>query len=93
MGKPDRFAAVRENVPPKVDFIKAFRWESFQGNLQTVRVIMWEISSGGEPGRFLLVAGRRLNEPVALAGPLVMNTEQEVRQACADYRADGVREV
>lgn len=37
--------------------------------------------------RFLLIAGKRLDEPVARGGPFVMNTRQEVLQAFEDYRA------
>ena len=37
--------------------------------------------------RFLLVAGRPLNEPVARGGPFVMNTKAEIRQAYEDYEA------
>lgn len=36
--------------------------------------------------RMLLVAGRRLNEPIARGGPFVMNTKQEVVQAFRDFQ-------
>jgi redox-sensitive bicupin YhaK (pirin superfamily) len=38
-------------------------------------------------GRFLLVAGTPLREPVARRGPFVMTTEAELDQAFADYRS------
>ena len=37
--------------------------------------------------RFLLVAGKPLNEPVARGGPFVMNTRKEIQQAFADYES------
>jgi redox-sensitive bicupin YhaK (pirin superfamily) len=41
----------------------------------------------GEQGiRFLLVSGRPIEEPVAWYGPIVMNTEQELRQAYAELQ-------
>ena len=41
----------------------------------------------GEAGiRFLLVSGRPLEEPVAWYGPIVMNTEDELRQAYAELQ-------
>jgi redox-sensitive bicupin YhaK (pirin superfamily) len=40
-----------------------------------------------EEARVLLIAGRPLGEPIAQYGPFVMNTEQEIYQAVADYRA------
>jgi redox-sensitive bicupin YhaK (pirin superfamily) len=42
----------------------------------------------GEHGiRFLLVSGNPIEEPVAWYGPIVMNTEAELRQAMAEMRA------
>ncbi|TNF88271.1 MAG: pirin family protein [Gammaproteobacteria bacterium] len=43
--------------------------------------------SGNTPARFLLVAGNPLQEPIARSGPFVMNTEDELRQAFADYQS------
>ncbi len=36
--------------------------------------------------RFLLISGRPLGEPVAWRGPIVMNTEEELEIAFAEYR-------
>jgi quercetin 2,3-dioxygenase len=44
------------------------------------------VQAGEQPGRFLLVAGKPLNETIARAGPFVMNTEAELRQAFSDYQ-------
>ena len=44
------------------------------------------IAGAGASNRFLLVAGKQLNEPVARAGPFVMNTRQEVMDAFQDFR-------
>jgi hypothetical protein len=41
----------------------------------------------GDPGiRFLLVSGKPLEEPVAWHGPVVMNTQEELRQAFREIR-------
>jgi len=45
------------------------------------------VEAGEEGIRFLLVSGRPLREPVAWYGPIVMNTQEELRQAFAEYRA------
>ena len=39
-----------------------------------------------EPSRVLLIAGQPLRESIAQYGPFVMNSEQEIYQALADYR-------
>lgn len=44
------------------------------------------VEAGPEGLRFLLVSGQPLKEPVAWSGPIVMNTEAELRQAFQDYR-------
>jgi hypothetical protein len=42
----------------------------------------------GEQGiRFLLVSGTPIREPVAWRGPIVMNTNEELRQAFEEFRA------
>ncbi len=41
----------------------------------------------GHPARFLLVSGRPLKEPIAWRGPIVMNTEDELRKAFKEFRA------
>jgi redox-sensitive bicupin YhaK (pirin superfamily) len=43
--------------------------------------------TGQSNSRFLLIAGRPLNEPIAQAGPFVMNTREEVEQAIRDYQS------
>jgi hypothetical protein len=45
------------------------------------------VVQAGEQGiRFLLVSGKPLEEPVAWYGPIVMNTQAELRQAVAELR-------
>ncbi len=46
-----------------------------------------ELNGEGEGGRVLFLAGRPFNEPIARAGPFVMNTEAELQQAFDDYRS------
>lgn len=60
--------------------------------------VLWLGPVGGAPGselklraeqplRAVLFAGQPLHEPVVAHGPFVMNTEEQIRQAFADYRA------
>ena len=43
-----------------------------------------ELQAGDEGIRFLLCSGKPLQEPVAWYGPIVMNTQQELKQAFED---------
>ena len=45
------------------------------------------VQAGDEGIRFLLVSGTPLEEPVAWYGPIVMNTDEQIRQAYAELRA------
>ncbi len=44
------------------------------------------VSTQAEPVRFLLISGKPIGEPVAWAGPIVMNTQAELRVAFEEYR-------
>jgi len=44
------------------------------------------ITAEKEPVRFLLVSGKPIGEPVAWYGPIVMNTDEEIRIAFEEYR-------
>ena len=46
-----------------------------------------KVRTAAAPARFLLIAGRPLGEPVAWQGPIVMNTQEELRTAFREYRA------
>ncbi|MBK8099614.1 MAG: pirin family protein [Planctomycetes bacterium] len=46
------------------------------------------ITTGGEPGRVLVLAGKPFGEPIAHHGPFVMNSPAELRQAIDDFQND-----
>lgn len=45
------------------------------------------VTAGPSGARFLVIAGQRLNEPVARYGPFVMNTKEEIMQAISDFQS------
>jgi redox-sensitive bicupin YhaK (pirin superfamily) len=44
-----------------------------------------KVAAGDGGVRFLLVSGRPVGEPVAWYGPIVMNTQEELRIAFEEY--------
>jgi len=44
-----------------------------------------KIAAGDRPLRFLFLSGKPLHEPVAWYGPIVMNTQEELRVAFEEY--------
>jgi len=46
-----------------------------------------EISAGNDSVRFIMVAGRPINEPIVQYGPFVMNTKEEIDKALTDFRS------
>ncbi len=44
-----------------------------------------QVTTTEQPVRFLLVSGKPLNEPVAWYGPIVMNTQEELRVAFEEF--------
>jgi redox-sensitive bicupin YhaK (pirin superfamily) len=44
------------------------------------------IEAGERPVRFLFISGKPLNEPVAWYGPIVMNTQEELRVAFEEFQ-------
>lgn len=43
------------------------------------------VSTKEDPVRFLLISGKPINEPIAWYGPIVMNTNDELRIAFEEY--------
>jgi redox-sensitive bicupin YhaK (pirin superfamily) len=45
------------------------------------------VTAGARPVRFILVSGKPIKEPVAWYGPIVMNTQEELKIAFSEYQA------
>jgi len=62
-----------------------------KGELSDLQAILFSkgeslsIKAGSKGAGFLLISGKPLLEPVAWQGPIVMNTEEELRQAFKEY--------
>jgi len=70
------FFGANKDEASEGQFFKLGEGDSFQA----------EAGPDGE-GRFLLIAGVPLREPVARYGPFVMNTQEEIMQAFKDYQS------
>lgn len=46
----------------------------------------WQITAGERGSGVLLLSAQPINEPIVRAGPFVLNTEAELRQAIEDYQ-------
>ncbi len=44
------------------------------------------VATGAESVRFLLISGKPIEEPIAWRGPIVMNTQEELKTAFDEYR-------
>ena len=44
------------------------------------------MQAGDDGIRFILVSGKPIKEPVAWYGPIVMNTQAEIKQAFSELR-------
>jgi len=91
-GGSGRFANASDPQPVKTDRIGdagALEGEDADNRSLVVFDSGDEIAvQAGEQGiRFLLVSGTPIQEPVAWRGPIVMNTNEELRQAFEEFRA------
>jgi len=86
-----------QSLPPEHNaFVYVYRGEAEIGGRavpkQRMAILANDVQADGvvieapAGARVLLVAGRPLAEPIAQYGPFVMNTQEEIRQAMADYR-------
>jgi hypothetical protein len=63
----------------------------FKASIDAHHLILWGegdeivVKTNESPVRFLLIAGNPIKEPIAWGGPIVMNTQEELRTAFEEY--------
>ena len=87
-GGSGRFANASDPQPVKTDVVGGAEGEEADNRSLVVFDSGDEVTvQAGDQGiRFLLVSGKPIQEPVAWRGPIVMNTNEELRQAFEEYR-------
>ena len=81
-----------ERVGPSTELRAGAPGASGSGEIGNRSLVLFDsgdeivVQAGDEGIRFLLVSGKPLEEPVAWAGPIVMNTEDQLRQAFAELK-------
>jgi len=86
-----KFRAVSEPVAVRTERVGSASGETVEeaGNRSLVLFDKGDeitVQAGNSGIRFLLVSGKPLEEPVAWQGPIVMNTQEELRQAFAELQ-------
>jgi hypothetical protein len=89
-GGSGRFANASDPQPVKTDRIGSVTEGEEADNRSLVVFDSGDeitVQAGEQGIRFLLVSGKPIQEPVAWRGPIVMNTNEELRQAFEEFRA------
>jgi quercetin 2,3-dioxygenase len=79
-----RFSDASGPMPVRTDFIRAAPGGEYADNRSLILFDRGDevvVQAGPEGIRFLLVSGQPIEEPVAWHGPIVMNTQEQLRQA------------
>jgi hypothetical protein len=95
-GKSESGSSIEISIPESYNAAVYVTRGSLRSNGQLVdaRRLAWFDNNGPSiqlfspvESEFLLLSGEPIDEPLAIGGPFVMNTPEEVDQAIEDYRA------